>query len=71
MPYKGAFHLSGLSELKDLVLAGVNGKRTSTPRDYARASCNVWHVFNAQRIGNYFASASALFGTRNSRAFRE
>ena len=32
---KGAFHLSGLAELKfkELVLAGINGKRKSTRRE--------------------------------------
>ena len=42
----GAFHLAGLAELKKLpVLAGVNGKRKSTPREDARASCAVSCVF--------------------------
>ena len=49
----------------------MNGKRKSTPREYARASCAVSHVSNAKRIGNYFAPSSAVFGTQNSRAFRE
>ena len=53
---KGAFHLSGLAELKELVLAGINGKRKSTPRKYPRASC-------AKRI--------AIFRTQNSRTFRK
>ena len=60
-----AFHLSGLPELKELVLAAVNGKENSTSFEYARASCSVSHVFNAKRIGNYFAPSSAIFGTKN------
>ena len=53
------------------VLAGISGKRKSTPREYARASCTVSRVVNAKRIGNDFTSSSAIFGTQNSRAFRE
>ena len=68
---KGAFHLLGLAELKELVLAGVNGKRKSTPREYARASCAVSQVFDTKSIGNYSALSSAIFGTQNFRAFRE
>ena len=58
----GAFHLSGLAELKELVLAAVNGKWKSTPHAYACASCAVSRVFNAKSIGNYFALSSAFFG---------
>ena len=68
---QGAFHLSAVAELKELVLPGVNGKRKSTPREYARAIYAVSHVFNPKRIRNYFAPLSAVFGTQNSRAFRE
>ena len=60
-----------LAELKELALDGVNGKRKSSLHEYVLASCAVSHVLNAQRIGNYFASSSAIFGTQNSRAFRE
>ena len=54
---KGAFCLLGLAELKELVFAGVNGKRKSTP-----------HA-SLPRIGNCFAALSAIFGTRNSSHF--
>ena len=67
----GDFHLSGLAELKELVLAGINGKRKFTPHEYVRASCAVLNVFKAKRIGNFFAPSSAIFSTQNSRAFRE
>ena len=66
---KGAFHLSGMAELKELVLAGVSGKGKSTPREHARASCAVSRVFNAKRIGNYFATSSVIF-PRISRVVR-
>ena len=66
-----AFHLSGLVELIELVLAGVNGKQKLTPRENAGASCTFSHVFNAKRIGNYFAPSFAVFGTQTSRAFCE
>ena len=51
------------AELKELVLAGVNGKRKSTPRELRCIAC-----FQCQK---YFPSSSAIFGIQNSRAFRE
>ena len=65
----GASHLSGLVELRELVFASVNGRRKSPPHEYVHASCAVSHVFNAKRIGNYFAPSPAIFGTQTPTHF--
>ena len=62
-----AFISSGRTEKP--ASSGVNGKRKSTPRELVRASCSVSRVFNATKIGNYFAPSSAIFGTQSSAHF--
>ena len=67
----GAFNLSGLAKLKELVLAGVNGKQKSTPcecqlcslacfqcQKYQKLFCTIISVqYSALKTSAHFASS--------------